>query len=64
LKGKKEALMNEFYAQQIKGTENQSNKQSNHNVGSKGGPIIYYCFSCGSIEHKIIYDYLHIQAIQ
>jgi hypothetical protein len=56
--------MNEFYAQQTKGTKNQSNKQSNHNVGSKGGPIIYYCFNCGSIEHKIIYDYLHIQATQ
>jgi hypothetical protein len=56
--------MNEFYAQQTKGIENQSNKQSNHNVGSKGGPIIYYCFSCGSIKHKIIDDYFYIQATQ
>jgi hypothetical protein len=63
LKEKKEVFVNEVFAQQNKSTRNSYGQQQIQNQSNKVGPIVYQCFICNSLEHKI-YDYPHHQVTQ
>ncbi len=48
---------------QISGcTRNKSSTKGGHGEANKSSFIIYWCFFCNSIEHKI-YNYLHKDAV-
>ncbi len=49
--------MNGILAQTSGGAGNKSNNKIGHGEANKSSSIIYHCFICNSIEHKI-YDYL------
>jgi hypothetical protein len=57
VKKKKEVTMNGILAQPS-GTWNKFDNKGGHRKANKSSSIIYYCFICNFIEHKI-YDYLH-----
>jgi hypothetical protein len=50
--------MNGVLAQTNGGTRNRSNNKGGHEKANKFGSIIYCCFICNSIKHKI-YNYPH-----
>jgi hypothetical protein len=50
LKNKKKVLVNEVSLHAGKGTSENHRKQGNQNQGSF---LVYHCFICNSLEHKI-----------
>jgi hypothetical protein len=63
LKDKKEVAMNGVSAQIDGGTRNKSNNKGGRIEGNKSRSIIYRCFICNSIEHKI-YNCFHKDTTQ
>jgi hypothetical protein len=63
LKDKKKVAMNGILAQTSGGIRNKSGNKGGHKKANKSGSIIYCCFICNYVEHKI-YNCLHKDVAQ
>ncbi len=63
LKDKKEVAMNGVLAQINGGTRNKFGNKGGQGNANKFGSIVYCCFICNFIEHKI-YNYPHKDVAQ